>query len=319
MKRVIVEEVGKIVVKDMPIPEISDDQVLVKMGIACICSLTDTHIVEGIHPPATPFPSIIGHEAAGTVVAVGSRVTEYAPGDRVAYKGLMSGCLSEYSAVELYDLFKIPDSVSFEAAATMEIGSCAYSIVRQCVKLGDRVLIIGQGCAGLFGTRFAKIAGAAQIAVTDISKYKRDQAIRHGADIAIDPVAEDLTERTAQLTNGQGFDVVLEFVGTPKTIASTVHLIRNQGTIGLFGACCEPVPFDFLALHYRFGRILSTGFEYAYNRVPYEKMLEFQLSGQIRFEEFLTHTMPITDVHKGFDLIKQKDDTVLRIGLLPTE
>jgi L-iditol 2-dehydrogenase len=317
VKRVMVDGINRIAVRDMPVPEPNDQQVLVKTGMASICSLTDLHIVEGRHPAAGPYPSIIGHEGAGTIVSVGKGVPGYREGDRVACKGLMSGCLSEYCAVGLDDLFKIPDSVSFEAATVMEIASCAYAMVRQCVKLGDRVLVIGQGCAGLLGTIFAKVAGAAEVAVSDPSAYKRDQALRRGADIAIDPTKEDLAQRCKEITAGRGFDAVFEFVGLPATIASTVDLIRERGTIGVFGACCEKVPFDFLALHYKFGRILTTGHEYAYNKVPYEKMLEFQLSGQLDFAEFVTHKIPITDAEKGFDLIRKKEKTLLRIGLLP--
>lgn len=319
MKRVILEKIGSLVIKDLPIPVITKSQVLVKMGLATICSLTDLHIVEGTHPAATALPSIIGHEAAGTIVAVGSDVTGYQPGDRVAYKGFMSGCFSEYSAVGLDDLFKIPDHVSFEAAAIMEIASCVYSLVRQCVKLGDHVLVIGQGCSGLFGTIFARLAGASMIAVTATSGYKRQLAKQYGAHIIIDPNAVDLKAKCDEITGGKGFDAVLEFVGKPETIAVTVKLVKRLGLIGIFGACSELVPFDFFALHGKGANIVTTGHEYAYSKVPYQKMLDFQLSGQINFAEFVSHRFPITEVQKGFDLIKKHDEQVLRIALLPTE
>ena len=164
MKCVFVEKVNEVVVKEVPIPKINDDQVLIKMGIACICSKTDTHIIQGIYPATNPFPAYLGHEAAGTVVEVGKNVTGFKPGDRVAYKG-ETGVMAEYTAHTPDLMFKIPDNCSFEAAAMMEVSSCAYSLVRQCVKPGDHVLISGQGCAGTFGLIFAKLAGATQIKI----------------------------------------------------------------------------------------------------------------------------------------------------------
>ena len=316
MKCVYVEKVNEVLVKDVPIPKITDDQVLIKMGLACICSKTDTHIIQGVYPAANPFPAPLGHEAAGTVVEVGKNVKGFAPGDRVAYKG-ETGVMAEFTAHTPDLMFKIPDNCTFEDAAMMEVSSCAYSLVRQCVKPGDHVLITGQGCAGTFGTIFTSIAGATAIAVTDPSAYKRERGLRYGADVAWDPTRQDIVKEAMKFTDGKGFDVVMEFSGEKSAMASTVYCVRCQGTIGMFGVCCEPVPFDFLEFHCKFARLFSTGFEYAYNKVPYQKMLDFQQKGIIRFGDFVTHKFPFTEVQKGLDLINSHDETILRVGLTP--
>ena len=318
MKCVFVEKVNEVVVKDIPVPEINDDQVLIKMGLACICTKTDTHIIQGIYPAANPFPAFLGHEAAGTVVKVGKNVKDFKPGDRVAYKG-ETGVMAEYTAHTPDLMFKIPDSCSFEEAAMMEVSSCAYSLVRQCVKPGDHVLITGQGCAGTFGLIFAKLAGATKIVVTDPSAFKRERSLRYGAALALDPNEVDIVSEAKRLTDGKGFDVVMEFSGECKPMQQSVYCVRCQGTIGMFGVCCQPVPFDFLEFHCKFAQLIATGHEYAYNKVPYQKMLDFQEKGLVNFGDFVTHKFPFTDVQKGLDLIASGDETILRIGLTPID
>ena len=317
MKCIYLEKPNNVVIKDVPVPEISDDQVLIKMGLACICTKTDLHIIQGIYPAANPFPAFLGHEGAGTVVEVGKRVKAFKPGDRVAYKG-ETGIMAEFTAHTPDLMFKIPDSCTFEDAVMMEVSSCAYSLVRQCVKVGDHVLITGQGCAGTFGTIFSRLAGATKIAVTDPSKYKRERALKYGADVAWDS-ADDIIELSKQFTKGAGFDVVMEFSGEEKPMAQSVFCVKVQGVIGMFGVCCHPVPFDFLEFHCKFARLISTGAEYAYNNVPYEKMLDFQQKGLIDFKQFVSHRFKLTEVQKGLDLIHSEDETIMRIALTPID
>ena len=317
MKAVFVEEYNKLAVKDVPIPQIKSNEVLVRMEIANICSQTDTHMLQGTYDCGKKPPFILGHEAAGQIVEVGDLLKErFKVGDRVAYKG-MYDVMAEYAAIPENAMVKIPDTVSYEAASMFEVSACAYALIKQTVQMGDKVLLIGQGCAGLLGTIFAKIAGAVQIITVDINEYKRNLAKRYGADVVLNPEQPDYEEELSRLSEGKGFDAVVDFAGIPSTMNSCVKWMRKQGKIGMFGVCCQPFAFDFFKLHDKEGVIYTAGHEYDYNEIPYRKMLDFTLSGQLDLHEFVTHKIKLEDVQKGFDMIRNKDETVLRIGLIP--
>lgn len=317
MKAVVVQGVNQVAVQDIPEPVINDNQVLVKMELANICSLTDLHMIQGIYDCGMPYPFILGHEGAGTVAQVGKGLADrFKVGDRVAYKG-MYGVMAEYTALPGDALFKVPDSVSFKTAAMYEVAACVYAIIKQTVKMGDKVLLLGQGCAGLLGTIFAKIAGASLVVVSELSAHKRKLASQYGADVVVDPGKDDLTALANELTAGWGFDVALDFAGSPQTMNTCIELMRIQGSIGMFGVNCEPFAFNFFKLHEKAGIIVTAGHEYNYSSVPYQKMLDFTRSGQLQLDEFVTHTFPLEEVEKGLTLIRNKDETILRIGLLP--
>lgn len=315
MKAVILKEFNKPMLTDVPIPDMGDDQILVKMAVSSICSKTDMHIIQGLYPNGN-LPFVIGHEAAGIVIRAGKNVKDYKEGDRVAYRG-DSAALAEYSVVNLPWVMKIPDDITFDEAAMMEVACCSYSLVKQCVKPGDKILLIGQGCAGLFGSMFAKLFGAAQIVVTEPVAYKREQALKNGADIAIDPINENLATRCSEITCGKGFDAVLEYAGAEDGLSSALDLVRVQGIIGMFGIWCKPITFDFVKFHLKYTRITSVGYEYGYNHIPYEKMIEYAKSGEIDFKKFITHKMELADFDKAFKIVCDEEPTLLRVALVP--
>ena len=313
MKRVIVTDINTFGIQEAEVPKIECDEVLVKMYTASVCSQTDLHILEGTHPPAGPFPTIFGHEGAGVVEKVGSKVKDYKPGDRVAVRGHDSGCYSEYCRVSLKDLSKIPDGVSFEIASISEIAGGSYCLVRQTVELGDTVIILGQGASGLVGTQLAKASGARLTVVSDISPAKRALAKEFGADYVIDPTKTDVLAFAKEVTNGKMFDVALEYVGIPQTMQLLPYLIRQQGMIGIFGACCTAVPqFDMMEFHMRFAKMVSTGYEYAYSAYPYDRTISLIDAGILKLDKFITHRLPMSELHKAFDIIRSKDDDAIK-------
>lgn len=318
MKRIVVERFGEAIVKEVEIPKINDRQALVRMDLSCICSQTDSHIIEGKYPFGN-LPYYLGHEGAGTIVETGKNVEGFSTGDRVAvFRGDSSnGCLAEYTALPPHYMTKVPNSVSIESAAMFELAATVYSLVCQCVHLGDSVMIIGQGAAGSFATTFSRLAGATRIVVSEPIAKKRERSRKFGAEIALDPANEDIIERSMEITSGRGFDVVMDFAGTPESFASTVYLVRQQGTIGLFGINCEPIRFDFLEFHLKFAKLLSTGYKHAYDISLCNKMLDFELSGLVNFSEIITHKYLINDFPQAMEMIKNKDESVLRVALMP--
>jgi NADPH2:quinone reductase len=208
----------------------------------------DTYHRTGLYPVA--LPSGLGQEGAGVVEAVGPRVTEFRPGDRVAYCGGALSPVGAYSEVRNFPAeraVRLPDDISFEtAAAVMLKGLTAQCLVRRThrVQPGDTVLIhAAAGGVGLLLVQWAKQLGATVIATAG-NDEKAELVRAHGADHVIVYTRENFTERTRALTNGRGVDVVYDSVGRA-TFLGSLDSLRPLGLMVSFGNASGKVePFD---------------------------------------------------------------------------
>lgn len=208
----------------------------------------DTYHRTGLYPVA--LPSGLGQEGAGVVEAVGPRVTEFRPGDRVAYCGGALSPVGAYSEVRNFPAeraVRLPDDISFEtAAAVMLKGLTAQFLVRRThrVQPGDTVLIhAAAGGVGLLLVQWAKRLGATVIATAG-NDGKAELVRAHGADHVIVYTRENFTERTRALTNGRGVDVVYDSVGRT-TFLGSLDSLRPLGLMVSFGNASGKVePFD---------------------------------------------------------------------------
>jgi len=208
----------------------------------------DTYHRTGLY--SVPLPSGLGQEGAGVVEAVGPGVTEFRPGDRVAYCGgslLPVGAYSEVRNFPAERAVRLPDDISFEtAAAVMLKGLTAQFLVRRThrVQPGDTVLIhAAAGGVGLLLVQWAKRLGATVIATAG-NDEKAELVRAHGADHVIVYTREDFTERTRAFTNGRGVDVVYDSVGRA-TFLGSLDSLRPLGLMVSFGNASGKVePFD---------------------------------------------------------------------------
>lgn len=208
----------------------------------------DTYHRTGLYPVA--LPSGLGQEGAGVVEAVGPGVTEFRPGDRVAYCGGALSPVGAYSEVRNFPAeraVRLPDDISFEtAAAVMLKGLTAQFLVRRThrVQPGDTVLIhAAAGGVGLLLVQWAKRLGATVIATAG-NDEKAELVRAHGADHVIVYTRENFTERTRALTNGRGVDVVYDSVGRA-TFLGSLDSLRPLGLMVSFGNASGKVePFD---------------------------------------------------------------------------
>lgn len=208
----------------------------------------DTYHRTGLYP--VPLPSGLGQEGAGVVEAVGPGVTEFRPGDRVAYCGGSLSPVGAYSEVRNFPAeraVRLPDDISFEtAAAVMLKGLTAQFLVRRThrVQPGDTVLIhAAAGGVGLLLVQWAKRLGATVIATAG-NDEKAELVRAHGADHVIVYTRENFTERTRALTNGRGVDVVYDSVGRA-TFLGSLDSLRPLGLMVSFGNASGKVePFD---------------------------------------------------------------------------
>ena len=246
MKAIQVQKCGGpevLTLVDLPVPQPKSGEVVVKISAAGV-NFIDTYLREGRYPAQLPF--VNGQEAAGVVAEVGSAVTEWKPGDRVAYAGI-PGAYAEYAAVPAARLVRIPRSVTDQqAAAVMLQGMTAHYLVHDsyALKKGDTALIhAAAGGVGLLLVQMAKQIGARVIATVG-TEEKAKLARDAGADDVILYLQQDFEEQTKRLTDGKGVQVVYDGVGK-STFEKGLNLLRPRGTMVLFGGASGPVaPFD---------------------------------------------------------------------------
>jgi L-iditol 2-dehydrogenase len=255
--------IGKLELKEIPIPEICDEEVLIKVAYASICG-SDGHALKGALGPLREhviniLPMKMGHEISGVIEKVGPIAAKHGfkPGDRVTgnftkFCGSCHYCrsgrenfcenpdyrtdaMSEYVAWHMSQVYKIPDSVDLLHASLTEPMSIALNAVKTAqVKFGSHVAIFGAGGIGLMAVQLAKIAGAAKVTIIEVVKEKRDLALTMGADYGIDPINEDVASLGMTFTDHYGYDSIIESSGASSAAQSALDIIGKDGHIVYF-------------------------------------------------------------------------------------
>jgi NADPH:quinone reductase len=228
-----------LVFAEVPQPQPKADEVVVKLKAIGV-NFVDVYHRTGLYP--LPLPFIPGSEGAGLVDSVGSAVTEWKPGDRVAW-AMTPGSYAEYAAVPVAKLVPIPDAVDFRtAAAAMLQGMTAHYLVTSTVALraGDTVLVhAAAGGAGGLVVQMAKQRGARIFGTASTAKLDIVRAA--GADEVIDYTKTDFEPVVMRLTDGAGVNVVYDSVGRT-TFDQSLNCVGLRGTLALFGQTSGVVP-----------------------------------------------------------------------------
>ena len=242
MKAVRVKEYGGPEVmsyKDVDMPELGDTDVLVKVQASGI-NYIDTYQRSGLYQ--IPLPATLGLEAAGTVQEVGSEVTRFSAGDRVAYTSV-PGAYADYAAVPQGKLVGLPEGVSFnQGAAAMLQGCTAHYLCKSTypVKAGDRCLIhAAAGGVGLLLIQMVKNAGGFVIG-TCSTEEKADLARAAGADEVILYTEQDFEAEVKRITDGAGVNVAYDSVGKAP-FEKSIDCLAPLGYMVLYGNTSGPV------------------------------------------------------------------------------
>jgi NADPH2:quinone reductase len=212
-------------------------------------NFVDVYFRSGVYvPPSLPF--IPGNEAAGEVVAVGEGVTEFKPGDRVAYVETL-GAYAEERNVSSHFVVHLPDAIDFETGAAMMLkGLTAQYLLRRTFRVepGHKVLVhAAAGGVGLMLTQWAKHLGAMVIGTVG-SPDKAELVRANGADQVIDYRKEDFAARVREITNGEGVNVVYDGVGKA-TFHGSLDSLRPLGYFVSYGSASGAIePFDIMLL-----------------------------------------------------------------------
>jgi propanol-preferring alcohol dehydrogenase len=270
MKAVRMVGVGQpLELQEIPIPQISESDILVRVRAAGICH-SDVHYRAG-RSPVYPLPMTLGHEVAGLVEQVGQHATNVKVGDRVCLhynitcgdcyycstgneqfcgKVLMlghhaSGGYAEYIAVPARNAIALPDEIPFEQGATLMCASATafHALRKSRLKPGETAAIVGVGGLGMSAIQLARAFGALDVFAVDINADKLQLAASYGA-IPIHARQADPVAQVRRLTGGKGVDVAIELIGLPQTMRQTVQCLGVLGRAVIAGIGDRPLELD---------------------------------------------------------------------------
>jgi L-iditol 2-dehydrogenase len=328
MKAAVTREAGIIKMEEVPEPEMKPNQVKVKIAYAGLCG-TDPENLEhrfGLMPPeAYKGARILGHEASGTIAAIGGEVKgDFKVGQRVAmnFRGSCgacwycqngmehycrrgsgsSGCFAEYAVYPESAIYPLTDDISFEVGAMLEPVSVAVHAIDQAkVYTGSSVAICGGGPIGLLCLEMALKAGAARTLLSEPIAEKRTLAKKLGADVVVDPFKEDIEAIGKKLTDGRGFTTVIDASGSVKAAKQCIALADNCGTIlwaAVYGKDVEIGVSPFL-MYAKELTITSTFVS------PYSFPRALALLPKLELKSLITDIVPLKDIQHAFEMHKQ--------------
>jgi NADPH2:quinone reductase len=209
---------------------------------ACGVNFVDVYFRTGLYPQS--LPGGLGQEGAGTIEAIGSGVTDFAVGDRVAYAGGPNGSYSEERNIAVAKLVKLPDAIGFDTAAAMMLrGMTVQYLLRQvfALKGGETILFhAAAGGIGLIAGQWARALGVNMIGTVG-SDEKAALAKAHGCAHVINYTTENFVERVKEITGGKGVPVVYDSIGKD-TFTGSLDCLSRRGLMVSFGNASGPVP-----------------------------------------------------------------------------
>lgn len=336
MKAVVVEKPEQIKVIEREIPEITEQQVLVKVKAAGICG-SDVAIFHGKNAFAT-YPRVIGHEFVGEIVKIGSGTTGVMIGDHVAVDPVVScghcyacsigrhnvckslqvmgvhrdGGYQEYAAVDYKQAHKLSKDIPWEIAATVEPFSIGAQVIhRGRLTSNDTVLICGAGPIGLIILQAAKMKGA-KVAVLDIVESRLQRAKELGADLAVNGKNTDIITAMKEFTQGEGVNLIYEATGNTKILQTCIRDLPSQaGRIVVLGFSTQDFALRQVDIMSRELEIIGTRL----NNDRFPEVIDWFNKGLVNPKAIITHTFSFEDAAKAFKFNDEHPEEVLKIVL----
>jgi L-iditol 2-dehydrogenase len=344
MKAMVLREYKRLELEDRPAPEVGAGEVLVAVAACGICG-SDVHGFDGSTGRRIP-PLVMGHEAAGTVAAVGAGVTRFKAGDRITFDSTIycgecfyckrgdvnlcdrreivgvscgefrrDGAFAEYVAVPERIVYPLPETMPMEEAALLEAVSVALHAVRMSeAREGDTALVVGAGMIGLLTMQAALAAGCSRVFVTDIVAPRLDLAKELGATETIAGAGEAIRSECMRLTGGTGVDVAFEAVGGTETIAAAIDATRKGGTITLIGNVTANVNLPLQKVVSRQLRLQGT----QSSAGEYPEAIRLVSEGGIRVRPMISAVAPLDEGPRWFERLYAHEPGLMKIVLAPS-
>lgn len=343
MKSLLLTAYNHLEITDMPLPMAGPGEVLVRVEACGICG-SDVHGLDGSTGRRIP-PIVMGHEAAGTVEAVGEGVTRFAKGDRVTFDSTVycgecpyckigqinlcdnrevigvsegtyrrHGAFAEFVVIPDRIMYPLPADFPFEEAAMLEAVSVAMHGVKvSSVIGGETALVIGAGMIGLLTLQAAKAAGCSRVFIADVDGTRLNLARQIGADEVLHCSGAELLSEIKRLTNGRGVDLALEAVGLNQTVASAIDCARKGGSVTLIGNVSPEVTLPLQKVVVKQlklqGSCASSG--------EYPEAIELIAAGKIKVKPLITAIAGLEEGPRWFDRLHAREPNLMKIVLSP--
>ncbi len=314
-------------IHDVPIPEIADDEMLVKpMSVGVCGSEVLTYRLKG--------PGSFGHEPAGIVVKTGKNVRTVKEGDRVFIHhrvpcfvcrycrrghhamcsqylemGFDPSAYSEFARVKArnveYDTIPLPDHISYDEGCVIEILSCIWRALKRAnIYYGDSVMIVGAGFVGCAAVQCAKILGAGKVFISDLEDFKLQKAMEVGADGVINPTRDDVLEKLLELNDGRKAENLVTIVGSIKVFQDSLKLVDRGGTVAQFGPFAEGATFEWEPNSFFYPEI---SYIPTYSASPFEtkEVADYLFGGRIQVKSLITHHYPLDQIKEALEMKKK--------------
>ena len=326
-------------IEEMPMPQIGDDEVLLKVMASGICG---SDVIEWYRVPKAP--RVLGHEATGVISKVGSKVKSLKVGDRVfvshhvpcnqcrhCQRGHHTACqtlhtsnyypggFAQYIRVPKinvdFGVYKLPEDMSFEEGTFIEPLACVSRGQRLAnLQKEDTLLIIGSGISGIMHAQLAKFKGVENIVVADINPYRLQLAKKFGADHTLD-AKENLPQKLKEVNHERLADQVVVCTGATSAALTALDCVESGGTI-LFFAVPDPtvklpVPIN---QFWRNEITMRTSYGAAPNDL--EDSLKVLASKRLNVKDMITHRLSLSEAQEGFRLMAEAGQS-LKVILEP--
>jgi L-iditol 2-dehydrogenase len=342
MKALLLTKYRSLEIADLPAPTPGPDEVLIRVAACGICG-SDVHGYDGSSGRRIP-PIVMGHEAAGTVAALGKNVKKFSEGDRVTfdstvYCGSCNNCLrgdvnlcdnrqvvgvscgdyrragafAEFVVVPARIMYRLPEILPFEEAAMLEAVSVAlHAISLVPVRPQDNALVVGAGMIGLLIMQALHAAGCSHIYITDVDQTRLKLADQF--EVATGLLAgPDLIPQVMAATNGTGMDVVIEAVGINATVSAAIDSVRKGGTVVLVGNVTPEVTLPLQKVVTRQIRLQGS----CASSGEYPRAIELMSSEAIRVKPLISAIAPLENGPKWFERLYAREPNLMKVVLAP--
>ncbi|MEM7025135.1 MAG: NAD(P)-dependent alcohol dehydrogenase [Pseudomonadota bacterium] len=341
MEALVLERKDELSMRDIAVDEpLGPRDVRIALHTVGVCG-SDVHYYS--HGRIGPFvvnePMILGHEAAGKIVEVGSGVSELKVGDRVCMEPGIPEPTSRATRLGKYNLdpavrfwatppvhgvlrptvvhpadftFRLPDTVSYAAGAMVEpLAIGMHAATKAEIAPGDVAVVIGAGPIGMVSALAALAGGCSRVLISDVEEPKLELAEKLGAVTGVNVRSKKLADVVMAETDGWGADLVLEASGNERAAAEVFDLICPGGRVVYIGMPGEPIPYDVVAAQIKEARVEHI-FRYAH---VYPRTVAMLASGQIDVTPLITDTFAFADSIEAFDFARNMPPTSVKVQI----
>lgn len=338
MKAVVLTKPFKIEICNVEMPIFGDNDVLIKVIETGVCG-SDLHTYEGVHPFRKP-PVILGHEIAGKIHEVGSKVSDVEIGTKVAVEPLITcekcsycrqgrynicperivpgvgdwkGTFAEYFVAPIERIYPLEKHVTYTSGVLAEPIAVGLHAARRANVKDASTLVLGLGPIGIGAAISAKILGSRLVVATDIVKTNLKVAKQLGVDDTIDVSMEDL-ESTAKELVPKGFDSVIVASGYTKAIDEAISIARRGATIVVVSLFTNKITADLNQFVLQEKEIFGSS---AYTKKDFKTVVNWLNDGKLKPDSMATHIMPLENASKALEILHKRTEPVIKIILRP--